>query len=614
MKYSIRKDETPQKTVERIKKILDKNGVEINVFPTGKGKYHYSHRVQIKGLVNDVGSNGKGTCEINSLASGHAEFIERLQAQMLFTFLGDKYCFDADEKIVHFSKLADDPIIEHLKEFDISFDEFDSAFRLSKSARSMELLNKKLDKGNLFVVPYVSYKDKKIKYVSFSLIKYLQGSNGLASGNTYEEASIQALSEVVERYCAKEILKNKISMPIIPRKYYEKYENILGLIEEVEKYGYKITLRDASLGKGFPVLCVVAQDIKNKKNGVTLRFGAHPYFPIALERTMTEFLQGCDAFEKIIRVKAKYHHNINSSTKEKIVAEQFIKKIFYKRTNKCIEKILSDDFDYQFDEKIWLFDEDVDNKTLFNNLAKLVIKYSGDIYIRNYSFMGFPAVSIYAKEFSNGVIIKKGYFKVLKDFSMWKKFADGEEIEDCTIENLFEVCKVMAFQEAQSDYPFDWTEYFYMGFYCAMVLKNRKYIRKFLNVIIGLQCASSVPKEKNAILRIYQALNKYFKLYFLHVDENKIKEIIEKQYSPFIYSEIKNKIDNTNFETIKEMLRSDEFKSINLEENKEEKLEELKKKLHKIAYKHKPNQNKILKIIDGYKPTLGEKIKNLFIS
>ena len=90
MKYSIRKDETPQKTVERIKKILDKNGVEINVFPTGKGKYHYSHRVQIKGLVNDVGSNGKGTCEINSLASGHAEFIERLQAQMLFTFLGHK--------------------------------------------------------------------------------------------------------------------------------------------------------------------------------------------------------------------------------------------------------------------------------------------------------------------------------------------------------------------------------------------------------------------------------------------------------------------------------------------------------------------------------------------
>lgn len=64
--------------------------------------------------------------------------------------------------------------------------------------------------------PFNTINGEKTKYFPVSVLDVLFGTNGMAFGNTLEEAKTQALSEVFERYCNKEIINKEIIMPQIP--------------------------------------------------------------------------------------------------------------------------------------------------------------------------------------------------------------------------------------------------------------------------------------------------------------------------------------------------------------------------------------------------------------
>ncbi|MBQ4646092.1 MAG: YcaO-like family protein [Candidatus Gastranaerophilales bacterium] len=610
MQYSIKKDDKPENTVKRIQKILKKNGIETAVVETGCEKYSLSAYVHLKNVNEKIGTNGKGSCPINALASGYAEFMERLQTNFLIPFHEEKFCSAPDEKIINIHSNNEEIVIKEFKKKGISIENAYKAIMFSK-IKYNPLIFEKLGTDNLPIIPFASYKQKKIIDISLFLAQFLQGSTGLAAGNTFEEASLQGLSEIVERYCYKQVFLNKISMPNIPKEYYEQYENIIGLIKEIEKLGYKVILKDASLGKNFPTVCVIVEDLKNLKNGVTFRFGTHPYFPIALERTLTEFLQGNNQFEEF-RKHAKYIHSIYSSTTKKILAEQVYKKRFFKRTNKTIEKILSDNCKYKFDKNNWLFDEDVSNKVMFNNLAKLVLKHTDDIYIRNYSFLGFPTVAIYAGEFSNPLIIDKNYFKKLKKYHQFMRFTK-EEIKNNGIEELFEIFKFVIFERPLITSYFEKTEFHYFGFLCAVFLQNKKYIKKFANAIIGTLCIYSQSKITDTTLHLYQAYLKYFKLYYTNTPKEKIQEIIEKKYSKIIYLEIIKTLESLNEDKIKEKIE-EEIKKIApvLEASKDVELEKIGKKLTLMYEKNIPKQKVLLEMFDDYKISLKDKIIKKF--
>ena len=61
-------------------------------------------------------------------------------------------------------------------------------------------------------------------------------------------------------------------------------------IEKLEAQGFPIIVKDASLGGKFPVMCVCLMNPKT--GGVFPSFGAHPKFEVALERSLTELMQG----------------------------------------------------------------------------------------------------------------------------------------------------------------------------------------------------------------------------------------------------------------------------------------------------------------------------------
>jgi ribosomal protein S12 methylthiotransferase accessory factor len=104
------------------------------------------------------------------------------------------------------------------------------------------------------------------------------------------EAQVQCLSEIFERAVKREILEGEIALPDVPEDVLAKYPGIVAGIKGLEEQGFPVLVKDASLGGQFPVMCVTLMNPRT--GGVFASFGAHPKLEVALERSLTELLQG----------------------------------------------------------------------------------------------------------------------------------------------------------------------------------------------------------------------------------------------------------------------------------------------------------------------------------
>jgi ribosomal protein S12 methylthiotransferase accessory factor len=136
----------------------------------------------------------------------------------------------------------------------------------------------------------VRQSDGEVVYFPSNLIDNLFLSNGMSAGNTLAEAQVQCLSEIFERAVKREILEGEIALPDVPQEVLAKYPGIVAGIDELEKQGFPVLVKDASLGGEFPVMCVTLMNPRT--GGVFASFGAHPSMQVAIERSLTELLQG----------------------------------------------------------------------------------------------------------------------------------------------------------------------------------------------------------------------------------------------------------------------------------------------------------------------------------
>lgn len=80
----------------------------------------------------------------------------------------------------------------------------------------------------------------------------------MSAGNSFEEAMVQGMSEIIERYVQKKIIKERISLPDIPVEYIKKYPHIYEMFRKLEqKQEYKCWLKDCSLGGIYPVAAFI---------------------------------------------------------------------------------------------------------------------------------------------------------------------------------------------------------------------------------------------------------------------------------------------------------------------------------------------------------------------
>jgi ribosomal protein S12 methylthiotransferase accessory factor len=237
-------------------------------------------------------------------------------------------------------------------------------------------------------LPFVRQSDQKVVYIPVNLVGNLFVSNGMSAGNTIPEARVQCLSEIFERAVKNQIITEEIALPDVPKEVLAKFPQIVEGIEALEKQGFPIVVKDASLGGKFPVMCVTLMNPKN--GGVFASFGAHPSFEVALERSLTELLQG-RSFEGM-NDTAPPTFNPLAVTEHNNIIDHFIDS-----TGVISWKFFSSKSDFEFLE--WDFKSD-STEEQFNYLMGILKEIGKEVYIADYEDLGAKACRILVPNYS----------------------------------------------------------------------------------------------------------------------------------------------------------------------------------------------------------------------
>lgn len=282
------KDARPTDTVEKIKAILGRYGIETEECWSNSDVPHcYSLRINIVGT--SIGANGKGINKEFALASGYGELIERFQQGLIWR---NKVQIDGN---VSSSDAQSVPVCaEALLQRNLRW--YEAYARKLQQLTGISLTEKQImaqyaDRdGNVQATPFYCVNTATTEYLPAELIKAVYGTNGGAAGNTIEEAIVQAISEIVERSHKLRVIFEEIAVPEIPEEVLQSCPVAYEIIGFLRSSGYRVVIKDCSLGTKFPVVCVCLVNCKTGKYHT--HFGAHPNFEIALQRTLTETFQG----------------------------------------------------------------------------------------------------------------------------------------------------------------------------------------------------------------------------------------------------------------------------------------------------------------------------------
>jgi len=237
-------------------------------------------------------TNGKGATKESALASALGEYIERLSNNHFYAgaYWGEDI---TNSDFVHYPneqwfKIDSDDSLPTgiLDEYCLDI------YNPEGELRGSHLID--TNSGNsergICSLPYVRHSDGEVVYFPSNRIENLYASNGMSAGNTLAEAQVQCLSEIFERAVKREIIEGEIALPDVPQDVLTKFPGIVAGIQGLEAQGFPVLVKDASLGGTYPVICVTLMNPRT--GGVFASFGAHPSFEVALERSLTELLQG----------------------------------------------------------------------------------------------------------------------------------------------------------------------------------------------------------------------------------------------------------------------------------------------------------------------------------
>ncbi|WP_338562586.1 30S ribosomal protein S12 methylthiotransferase accessory factor YcaO [Erwinia sp. E_sp_B04_7] len=328
-------------------------------------------------------TNGKGASKKAALASALGEYFERLSTNYFFAdfWLGNNI---ANGDFVHYPNekwfpLPEDDSLpagildERLKAF------YDPEQEVSAS-ELIDLQSGNSDRG-ICALPFTRQSDQQTVYIPMNIIGNLYVSNGMSAGNTPNEARVQGLSEVFERYIKNRIIAESISLPAIPQTVLDRYPGVVESIARLEAEGFPIFSYDASLGGKYPVICVV---LFNPENGTCFAsFGAHPDFGVALERTVTELLQGRGLKDLDVFTPPTFDD-------EEVAEHANLETHFIDSSGLISWDMFKDDADYPFVD--WRFDGTTEEE--FATLMAIFKAEDQEVYIADYQHLDVYACRI----------------------------------------------------------------------------------------------------------------------------------------------------------------------------------------------------------------------------
>ena len=384
------KEAQPLATVNRIRSALFDAGIfTVEKWSDSGINGCYSTRIEIAGT--SIGQNGKGVTREFALASGYAEFMERLQS-------GYIYVGKIDDELEQYRGFISDPsereytIAEYIGKYG---DELQPLAKRLGAVVVDEILSycryeHTLDKAKDFsAIPFRNIASGKVLYMPLPLLRDIYATNGTCAGNSEQEALVQGLSELMERNHNLRILTECITPPTVPEDYLQQFE-AYGMIREIcQKSQCELIVKDCSLGTGFPVIAAVF--LSRRSHRYIVKFGAHPVFEIALERCLTEMLQGRNFEDASSTSTIAY-------SKAEVLTHDNIHNVVKCASGKYYYKF----FTAESEEKFVPFSDrtGMDNAQLLDYCRKLYRDMGYEIYVRKCGYLQFPSYQIIVPGFS----------------------------------------------------------------------------------------------------------------------------------------------------------------------------------------------------------------------
>ena len=290
--YIAGKDLPLEQTIANMSKVLANLGIKIEI-ASWRNLIPNVWSLHIRDAHSPMCfTNGKGSSKESALASALGEYIERLSNNHFYAgaYWGEDI---ANATFVHYPNerwfkpckkdaLPPELLDEHCRKIYNPDGELRASHLIDTNSGNRE--------RGICSLPFVRQSDQEVVYFPVNLIENLFVSNGMSAGNTLAEAQVQCLSEIFERAVKREIIECEIALPDVPQTVLDQYPRIMAGIQSLEEQGFPVLVKDASMGGVYPVMCVTLMNPRT--GGVFASFGAHPSFEVALERSLTELLQG----------------------------------------------------------------------------------------------------------------------------------------------------------------------------------------------------------------------------------------------------------------------------------------------------------------------------------
>lgn len=414
------KDSSPVDTVKRIKDILSSNGLQVRESWLESGiKNCYSLVATIQGTR--FGTAGKGVTPELANASAHAELMERLQAGIM----GREKLTYTDSKWMDHAALVEQcgSFFERVGKVVEKFNQVN----LTPEAFAQICLDYEGNKGTASALPFYSVTENKMTYVPECLLIPLFSSTGNCAGNTPEEAIVQGISEIVERWFQRHFLCLDVVPPTIPDDYLKNHARAWETITDIRSKGLDVIIKDCSMGSGYPVIAAVIID--KKKHAYHVHMGASPVFEIALGRSLTETFQG-----RVVQNVADT--GLSESAKDDIGT---YRKSFHLGRGAYPIEFFTDNSTYPF---VPFPDRTgMTNKDLFRYAVDFIKQHDAHLYVRDVSHMGFTAYKLIVPD-----MCKEDFELFISSLGVPRLIGDTFEaeldLEKATDDQLFE-CQLL---------------------------------------------------------------------------------------------------------------------------------------------------------------------------
>jgi ribosomal protein S12 methylthiotransferase accessory factor len=410
MKY---KDELPLNTINKVREIFGRLGL-LTVETTWRNSVDNFYSVSVAVENTDLTTNGKGTSSEFALASAYGELMERVQNLANYRLSLDMrpetmeylgFIYAPDEKPMTVDELlgaGDGWIAAQLSGLGPEVDK-------KQLLTEWQKMSYEEIPADYIALPYCNLNKKNLSYIPIKMICKMYMSNGMCAGNTPEEALVQGIAEIFERYVNKVILRQRVVPPTIPRKFLSKYPRIEAMIAGIEASGsFEVVVKDCSLGKKLPVVGVIF--INKSDQSYFVKFGAHPKFEIAAERTLTELLQGQDV-RRMMGVR-EFSFRSQADNPENYMG------ILVTGSGVYPSEFFSRNYSYPFTE--FKEPEFADNREMLAYEIGLLAGEGYETYVRDVSFLGFPSYHIIVPGLSE--VEEFDDIKSINDYACYNQF------------------------------------------------------------------------------------------------------------------------------------------------------------------------------------------------